>query len=150
MSSSKIFWMMNVATVWLNSLPLSMIRRQRGMISVCSKKLITSASSICKAKKRDGKYMSWSIRFEVKNDLHESPNHTQTCQPQVLILPVRAHSIQKGIQKKPQVRIEKQAAGVLVRSYALQKRKCVATSIRRSRRQAGRREKRINRNDFLQ
>lgn len=49
MSSSRIFWMMNVATVLDNSLPLSMIRKQRGMISVCKRKLMTSESSICAA-----------------------------------------------------------------------------------------------------
>lgn len=38
--------MMKVATVWDSSVPLSIILRQRGMISVCSKKLITSVSSI--------------------------------------------------------------------------------------------------------
>ncbi len=38
--------MMNVATVCDNSVPLSMILRQRGMISVCKRKLMTSVSSI--------------------------------------------------------------------------------------------------------
>ena len=36
---------MNVATVWLNSVPLSIILKHKGMISVWSKKLITSGSS---------------------------------------------------------------------------------------------------------
>ena len=36
---------MKVATVLLSSLPVSMMRRQRGIISVVSKKLITSLSS---------------------------------------------------------------------------------------------------------
>jgi hypothetical protein len=46
MSSSKIFCTINVATVFDNSEPVSMMRKHKGMISVCSKKLITSASSI--------------------------------------------------------------------------------------------------------
>ena len=36
---------MNIATVLLSSEPVSMIRRHRGMISVVSKKLITSDES---------------------------------------------------------------------------------------------------------
>ena len=36
---------MNVATVLLNSLPVSIIRKHNGMISVLNKKLITSVSS---------------------------------------------------------------------------------------------------------
>ena len=36
---------MNIATVLLNSEPVSMIRRQSGMISVVNKKLITSLES---------------------------------------------------------------------------------------------------------
>jgi hypothetical protein len=36
---------MKVATVWLNSVPLSIILRQSGIISVCRRKLITSGSS---------------------------------------------------------------------------------------------------------
>ena len=38
--------MMNVATVCDSSVPLSMILKHKGMISVCNKKLITSLSSI--------------------------------------------------------------------------------------------------------
>ena len=38
--------MIKVATVWDNSVPLSIIRRQRGIISVYNKKLMTSESSI--------------------------------------------------------------------------------------------------------
>jgi hypothetical protein len=38
--------MINVATVYESSVPLSMILRQSGIISVYNKKLITSASSI--------------------------------------------------------------------------------------------------------
>lgn len=45
MSSSKIFCTMKVATVLESSEPVSMMRRHSGMISVESKKLITSASS---------------------------------------------------------------------------------------------------------
>lgn len=44
-SSSKIFCTMNVATVFDSSLPISIVRRHRGMISVESKKLMTSVSS---------------------------------------------------------------------------------------------------------
>ena len=36
---------MKVATVWDKSVPLSMILRQRGMISVCRRKLMTDGSS---------------------------------------------------------------------------------------------------------
>mmetsp|Transcript_39122 Transcript_39122/g.96293 ORF Transcript_39122/g.96293 Transcript_39122/m.96293 type:complete len:218 (-) Transcript_39122:111-764(-) len=46
MSSSRIFCTMKVATVLDSSLPVSMIRRHSGMISVVSRKLITSVSSI--------------------------------------------------------------------------------------------------------
>ena len=46
-SSRSIFCRMNVATVFESSLPDSMIRRQRGMISVVRRKLITSCSSVC-------------------------------------------------------------------------------------------------------
>ena len=42
----SIFCSMKVATVFESSDPVSMIRRQRGMISVVSKKLITSCSSV--------------------------------------------------------------------------------------------------------
>ena len=44
-SSLRIFCTMNVATVLLSSLPSSIVRRQSGMISVLSRKLITSVSS---------------------------------------------------------------------------------------------------------
>mmetsp|Transcript_7413 Transcript_7413/g.14847 ORF Transcript_7413/g.14847 Transcript_7413/m.14847 type:complete len:209 (+) Transcript_7413:402-1028(+) len=44
-SSSRIFCTMKVATVLESSEPVSMMRRQSGMISVESRKLITSASS---------------------------------------------------------------------------------------------------------
>lgn len=37
---------MKVATVWESSVPLSIILKQSGIISVCSRKLITSESSI--------------------------------------------------------------------------------------------------------
>ena len=45
-SSSSIFCKMNVATVFESSLPDSMIRRQSGIISVVSRKLMTSCSSV--------------------------------------------------------------------------------------------------------
>ena len=38
---------MKVATVLDSSLPISMVRRQSGMISVDSRKLMTSVSSTC-------------------------------------------------------------------------------------------------------
>src|SRR5258707_1134775 len=44
-SSNRIFWTMKIATVLLNSDPVSMIRRQRGMISVVKRKLMTSDES---------------------------------------------------------------------------------------------------------
>ena len=44
-SSSSIFCTMNIATVLLNSDPVSMIRRHSGMISVVKRKLITSLES---------------------------------------------------------------------------------------------------------
>lgn len=44
-SSSRIFCTMNMATVLLNSEPVSIIRRHNGMISVVNKKLITSLES---------------------------------------------------------------------------------------------------------
>lgn len=37
--------MIKVATVWDKSVPLSIILRQRGMISVCRRKLMTAGSS---------------------------------------------------------------------------------------------------------
>ena len=46
-SSRRIFCTMNVATVLDSSLPISMVRRHSGMISVDSRKLITSVSSTC-------------------------------------------------------------------------------------------------------
>ena len=45
--SSRIFCTMKVATVLDSSLPISMVRKQSGMISVDSKKLMTSVSSTC-------------------------------------------------------------------------------------------------------
>lgn len=45
--SCRIFWTMKVATVFDSSLPISIVRRQRGMISVDSRKLMTSVSSTC-------------------------------------------------------------------------------------------------------
>lgn len=45
-SSNKIFCKMNVATVLLSSDPDSMIRKHNGIISVLSKKVITSSSSV--------------------------------------------------------------------------------------------------------
>lgn len=47
-SSNKIFCKMNVATVLLSSDPDSMIRKHNGIISVLSKKVITSSSSVWK------------------------------------------------------------------------------------------------------
>lgn len=44
-SSNSIFCTMNIATVLLNSEPVSMIRRHRGMISVVKRKLMTSLES---------------------------------------------------------------------------------------------------------
>lgn len=46
LSSSRIFCRINVATVLLSSEPLSMMRKQSGMISVVSKNVITSCSSV--------------------------------------------------------------------------------------------------------
>ena len=45
LSSNSILCTMKVATVFDNSLPLSIIRRQRGIISVLRRKLITSGLS---------------------------------------------------------------------------------------------------------
>lgn len=45
LSSNKIFWTMKMATVLLSSDPVSIIRRHSGMISVVSKKLMTSEES---------------------------------------------------------------------------------------------------------
>jgi hypothetical protein len=45
MSSRRIFCTMKMATVLLSSEPVSMIRRQRGIISVVRRKLITSDES---------------------------------------------------------------------------------------------------------
>lgn len=44
-SSSKIFCTMKIATVLDNSDPVSMMRRQRGIISVERRKLMTSGES---------------------------------------------------------------------------------------------------------
>ena len=44
-SSSKIFCTMKVATVLESSLPISIVRKHSGIISVLSRKLITSVSS---------------------------------------------------------------------------------------------------------
>jgi hypothetical protein len=44
-SSRRIFCTIKIATVFDNSLPVSIIRMQRGMISVDSKKVITSGLS---------------------------------------------------------------------------------------------------------
>lgn len=52
-SSKRIFWTTNIATVLDNSLPVSMMRRQRGMISVDKRKLITSGLSFCSS------HVSW-------------------------------------------------------------------------------------------
>lgn len=45
-SSKSIFCTINVATVFESSLPVSMIRKQSGMISVVSKNVMTSVSSV--------------------------------------------------------------------------------------------------------
>ncbi len=45
--SKRIFCTMKVATVLDSSLPISMVRRHSGMISVDSRKLMTSVSSTC-------------------------------------------------------------------------------------------------------
>lgn len=45
--SSSIFCTMKVATVLDSSLPISMVRKHRGMISVDKRKFITSVSSTC-------------------------------------------------------------------------------------------------------
>jgi hypothetical protein len=45
MSSNRIFCTMKMATVLLSSDPVSMMRKQRGMISVVRRKLMTSDES---------------------------------------------------------------------------------------------------------
>lgn len=45
MSSSRIFCTMKIATVFDNSDPVSMMRRQRGIISVVRRKFMTSEES---------------------------------------------------------------------------------------------------------
>lgn len=45
MSSNRIFCTMKIATVLLSSEPVSIIRRQSGMISVVRRKLMTSEES---------------------------------------------------------------------------------------------------------
>jgi len=47
MSSRRIFWTIKIATVFESSDPVSIMRRQSGMISVESKNVMTSALSFC-------------------------------------------------------------------------------------------------------
>lgn len=46
LSSNRIFCKIKVATVLLSSEPLSMMRKQSGIISVVSRNVITSCSSV--------------------------------------------------------------------------------------------------------
>lgn len=86
---------MKVATVLESSLPDSMMRRQRGMISVVSKKLMTSCSSVWK---RNGSKILTSVkRFLVYLD--QCSHNSQACQSEVLKWPRFAHSVKKGVEK---------------------------------------------------
>lgn len=51
-------WVGMLHTVFDSSLPISMVRKQRGIISVCSKKLMTSVSSTCITTKKKRKKFS--------------------------------------------------------------------------------------------
>jgi hypothetical protein len=50
-------------TVFDSSLPISMVRKQRGIISVCSKKLMTSVSSTCITTKKRRKFSLTELVF---------------------------------------------------------------------------------------
>lgn len=57
LSSSRIFCKMKVATVLLSSEPDSIILKHSGMISVVSKNVITSCSSVCQLSQANKKYL---------------------------------------------------------------------------------------------
>lgn len=82
---------MKVATVLDSSLPISMVRKHKGMISVDKRKLITSVSSTCGKSVTSGifaqrmcinKYVSRkSTRNNVTSYLDQCPNHPKASQP---------------------------------------------------------------------
>lgn len=123
MSSRRIFWIIKVATckhnvkvleglgyydklihkqwtVFESSDPLSIIRRHSGIISVWSRKDMTSESSICI---NECGYRALSWESAARTNLNKSTDDAKTCKTKVLILTIHAHSVQKRIEEKAQM-----------------------------------------------
>ncbi|TYZ59461.1 hypothetical protein PybrP1_002457 [[Pythium] brassicae (nom. inval.)] len=104
-------------TVLESSLPASMMRRQSGMISVCSKKLITSESSICGGGITSRACVSPTTQSPTRvlsvsclhpttplAHLDERADDAEAREAQVLERPVLAHSVEERVQVQRNVR----------------------------------------------
>lgn len=94
-SSRRIFCTMKIATVFDNSLPVSIIRIQRGIISVDSKNVITSGLSFYRMRQVRARVGSLQHK---RPYLHQSTNDAQTSQSQVFKRTSFAGGIEEGIQ----------------------------------------------------
>lgn len=121
-SSSRIFCTMNVATVLDSSLPISMVRRHSGMISVDSRKLMTSESSTCRAQPpasavraavERGETLSGSShgRGHSQAHLHQCANDAERGEAQVLKRARLAHSVEERVEEERHVSCATRSAG---------------------------------------
>ncbi|KAG5459288.1 MAG: hypothetical protein BJ554DRAFT_325 [Olpidium bornovanus] len=98
---------MNIATVLDSSEPVSMMRKQSGIISVESRKLTTSELSFCSAEKNKSAGLilplptgrARATKPDAVTHFHQSTNYPQTRQTQILERPDFARGAQKRIQK---------------------------------------------------
>ena len=97
---------MKVATVLDSSLPSSMVRKHKGMISVVSRKLMTSVSSTCAQiswTQKGGWCMQQQAQCKSRARLDQGADDAQAGQAQVLEWPVLAGGVEEGVQEERDV-----------------------------------------------
>lgn len=100
-----------------------MIRRHKGMICVWRRNLITSESSIL-TNAPNTNVLVWQRTETVLNPI---TNYAQTCQPKKFVLFQLAHCVEKRIQIKRNMSIQKCTPSFRMRGNTLKECQCIAT-----------------------
>lgn len=100
------------------------------MISVFSRKWMTSCSSFWRKRKIQALRAEIFPQNKTEHYLDKSTNNSKTCQPEIFKWSRLALGVKKGIQIERDISTEELRAGFLMRSHALQQGQRVAHTVR--------------------
>lgn len=107
-----------------------MIRNASGMISVFSRKWMTSCSSVWRKRKIQDLRAEIFPQNKTEHYLDKSTDNSKTCKPEIFEWSRLALGVEKGIQIERDISTEELRAGFLMRSHALQQGQRVAHTVR--------------------